>query len=34
VDRVRPNDVLDKLRTSVETLQETVNSRAIAGGLP
>jgi len=31
---VRPNDVLDKLRTSVETLQETVTSRAIAGGLP
>ena len=31
---VRPNDVLDRLRTTVETLQETVNSRAIAGRLP
>jgi NADH-quinone oxidoreductase subunit M len=31
---VRPNDVLDRLRTSVETLQETVSARSLAGRLP
>jgi len=28
---VRPNDVLDRLRASVESLQETVSARSIAG---
>src|SRR4029079_19252999 len=31
---VRPNDVLDRLRASVESLQETVAARSIAGRLP
>jgi len=31
---VRPNEVLDRLRASVETLQETVAARSIAGRLP
>jgi len=30
---VRPNDVLDRLRASVESLQETVSARSIAGRL-
>ena len=31
---VRPNEVLDRLRASVESLQETVAARSIAGRLP
>src|SRR6476619_116183 len=31
---VRPNEVLDRIRASVESLQETVAARSIAGRLP